>query len=93
MFISRLEIENTTKVKCLEFRPWPRSYQIKNKTADGYIDDTYYIGVRVRRPPLEEGMLDLTNARLTFFQKLHNHIVGKEIFKDEIDAKLMDIDI
>jgi len=40
----------------MEFRPWPKTYQLENKVSEGFEkDDTYYFGIRLKKfTPVEE---------------------------------------
>ena len=53
---------------CLEFRPYPRSYKLKNDEFP--YNDAYYIGIRIRGGviPKKEN-IDLTETRRKFFDK------------------------
>ena len=34
----------------MEFRPWPKAYQLEDKIDQGFEkDDTYYFGIRLKR--------------------------------------------
>eukprot|EP00355_Strombidium_rassoulzadegani_P004499 CAMPEP_0168616720 /NCGR_PEP_ID=MMETSP0449_2-20121227/5169_1 /TAXON_ID=1082188 /ORGANISM="Strombidium rassoulzadegani, Strain ras09" /LENGTH=384 /DNA_ID=CAMNT_0008657507 /DNA_START=204 /DNA_END=1358 /DNA_ORIENTATION=+ len=48
--LSRL---NDNIYKCLEFRPWPKSYNLGNRASEDkgsyLLDDAYYFGIRVKR--------------------------------------------
>jgi len=43
---------NNNEFNCLEFRLWPKSYQLGDKISprDGgfEVDDTYYFGIRIK---------------------------------------------
>ena len=77
-------LDNLNKVKYgfLEYRPYPRGYQLKNKEHEGFpIDDTYYIGIRIKNvldPSInirdEFHQIDLTDARVRFYNKLQELI-------------------
>ncbi len=55
LFLRNLENVNTKHFKCLEFRPWPKGYRLKQ--AEGSIfqmNDTYYFGIRIKQDPNAE---------------------------------------
>ena len=47
-----LQVMNQNEYNCLEFRLWPKNYQLGDKASPelgGFDnDDTYYFGIRVR---------------------------------------------
>ena len=99
-----LEKINKSKFQFIEFRPWPKAYQLGNKAAPelgGFIcDETYYIGLRIKNTSTMKEMfsqVDLSEARIDFFKKLHDFISNPERsdnkYMENIDRKEVDIDI
>lgn len=88
-----LESSNNFGIYAFEFRPWPKSYQLGDKAAQGFpIDDTYYFGLRLKKQGHtmakdEDGnaeeareeieQIDLTPAREKFFKKMKDFIHDK----------------
>jgi len=78
--LMNLEKINQNKFQCLEFRPYPKAYNLGDKVEQGFeCDDTYYFGIRVKNyvDPAMGGdikdicpQIDLTDTRVRFFNKL-----------------------
>ena len=99
-----LEKINKSKFQFIEYRPWPKAYQLGNKVAPeqgGFIcDETYYIGLRVKNISNMKEMfsqVDLSEARIDFFKKLHDFIINPDRsdnkYMENIEKKEVDIDI
>lgn len=57
----------------LEFRPYPKSYELRNE--DFPCTDAYYIGVRIRGGVLpKKKMIDLTETRRIFFENFQDSL-------------------
>ena len=102
--MSNLHQANMAKFKCLEFRPWPKEYNLKNR--EEYSEDsTYYFGIRIKQGPengdLRENFpqIDLTQCRNVFYKKLQNLIYdpmeGKNdhIYQEDLNDGNIDIDV
>ena len=104
LLLSNLEKFNREFLySCLEFRPYPKGYQLNNKTSpeDGgfEIDDTYYFGIRVKT---NDGstrehfpQIDLSDARGKFFKKIQEFISDptKLSMNELLEEKKIDLDI
>jgi hypothetical protein len=99
-----LEKINKNKYQFLEYRPWPHAYNLGNKAAPeqgGFLcDETYYIGLRVKKINTVKDMwqqVDLTEARVDFFRKLHEFISNPERsdfkYMENLEKQEVDIDI
>lgn len=92
---------NDRTYKCLEFRPWPKSYNLGNRVDDeagGYPwDDTYYFGIRVKKLG-DVQKIDLTEARVEFFNFV-NMLISDRTRKDYdnfyslLESKQVDIGV
>jgi poly(A) polymerase Pap1 len=85
ILLRNLETVNTRQFNCLEFRPWPKAYQLAQAEGSTFqINDTYYFGIRVKQDPNQENIrerypqIDLTKEREKFFQKLKGLIENPE---------------
>jgi len=76
LFLQKLE-DNANNYKCLEFRPWPKSFNIGNREKEeegGFKDETYYFGVRVKKVGNMHTDIDLSAARSKYWEKLNNMV-------------------
>ena len=67
----------------MEFRPWPKSYNIPNPNFP--ISDTYYFGIRIKKN--DSGMqvrVDLTETIKIFYKNLKEKWISQ-------DEKLMEL--
>lgn len=92
---------NDREYKCLEFRPWPKSYTLGNRQNEemgGYqSDDTYYFGIRVKHAG-EIQRIDLTEARKEFFSYVNQMISDRskkdyDNFFSLLESKKIDIGV
>ena len=59
--------------ECLEFRPYPCGYRLRNEEFP--YTDAYYIGVRIRGGVLpKKKIIDLTDTRRIFFENFQDSL-------------------
>lgn len=79
-------------IDCLEFRPYPKSYTLKNEQFP--FNDAYYIGVRIRGGVLpKKQVIDLSDTRRIFYEKfkemLEANLTVKQLILDkDIDLRI-----
>ena len=50
--LSNLENYNKNNYDCLEYRPWPKAYQLPvDPNYPFQVNDTYYFGIRIKNNP------------------------------------------
>ena len=76
--------------ECLEFRPYPKSYKLKNEEFP--YNDVYYIGIRVRGGviPKKEN-IDLTETRRRFFDNFFESLDQNLPVKSLVIEKHVDL--
>ena len=103
IFLRNLENVNTKQYKCLEFRPWPKGYKLKQEQGSIYqVNDTYYFGIRIKQDPSSEDIrekfpqIDLTNERKKFFTKVLTLIENNDknqTYMEYLNQEKINIDI
>lgn len=101
--VSHLETLNRQKYRnCMEIRPYPKAFHLKNKVAEGFeLDNTYYFGIRVKNIQTTEQatdirerhpQIDLTDTRTKFFSKVIELMKEKE-YAENRERQEVDVDI
>lgn len=90
--LQKLEMLNSHKSNCLEFRPWPRSYRLDHAVFPCF--DAYFFGVRVKRNDAGALMrIDLTESIKIFYKQLRERMAQDEKLMNLIIEKKADIKI
>ena len=87
-------LENFDKMvgECLEFRPWPKPYNLPNEEFP--FNDVYYFGIRVRGGVIpKKGNIDFTNTRKIFYEYFNYQLDNNLAVKDLMTEKAIDLRI
>jgi len=86
---------NQHEYKCIEFRPWPKSYYIQNNEYPSHLVEAQYFGIRIKlQPNTKPGLANPVDLSLTakdFYSKLHQWLsesLMTQVVSGQIDLQV-----